>query len=138
MADLQCLLDEVSRLLEALAGVSVMDRHVQHSRAILHLDIRSEVVAQRLQHLCTAANVELTSSMRSTDRRGLQAEVSRWFSILACYHPLDSIRFGYLQLLGIHLVWHLHGVGVLSLDAANTLLRRWCAAEVGFRESDGL
>jgi len=137
MADLQCLLDEVSHLLEALAGVSVMDRHVQDSHAIFHIDIRNEVVAQRLQYLCTAANVELTQPMRSTDRPRLQAEVIRRVSILACYRPFDSIEFGYLQLLGIHLVWHLHGIGVLPTDTANKLLRHWRAAEVGVRESGG-
>ncbi|WP_325372057.1 hypothetical protein [Dokdonella sp.] len=124
-------------MLEALAGVSVMDRHVQHSQAMFHIDIRNEAVARRLQYLCTAANVELTPPMRSIDRRGLQAEVIRRFSILACYRPFDSVEFGYLQLLGIHLVWHLHGVGVLSPDAADKLLRHWRAAEVGVRGSGG-
>lgn len=66
---------------------------------------------------------------------GCAGDGIRRFSILARYSPMDSIAFGYLQLLGMQLVWHLHRVGALSPDAANTLLRRWCAAEVSARES---
>ncbi|PZQ13206.1 MAG: hypothetical protein DI564_11910 [Rhodanobacter denitrificans] len=137
MSDLHRLLEDVSHLLDALAGVSVLDRHVRESQAIFHIDIRNDVATYQLQRLCTAANVELTPAPHSKEHQELQTDNIRRFSIRANCRPFDFIDFGYLQLLGVHLVWHLHGVGVLSPDAANTRLRRWRASEVGVRASGG-
>ena len=137
MSDLHRLLEDVSYLLDALAGVSVLDRHVRDGQAIFHIDIRNEGAAYQLQRLCMAANVELIPVFHSKERQGLQVDNIRRFSIRANFRPFDFIDFGYMQLLGVHLVWHLHGTGVLSSDAANTRLRRWRASEMGARGSGG-
>lgn len=120
MSDLHRLLEDVSYLLGALAGVSVLDRHVRDSQAIFHIDIRNEVAAYQLQRLCTAANVELIPAFRSKEHQGLQVDDIRRFSIRANFRSFDFIDFDFL-----------------SPDAANTRLRRWRASEGVLAEAVG-
>ncbi|KAB8195612.1 hypothetical protein FKV24_004910 [Lysobacter maris] len=41
---------------------------------------------------------------------------------------IETIAQGHLQLLAIHLVWHLQRLGALSAEVANRRLREWGAA----------
>ncbi|SON93469.1 hypothetical protein XFF6990_10186 [Xanthomonas citri pv. fuscans] len=41
---------------------------------------------------------------------------------------LDKIPLDNWQLLGIHLVWHLYGIGVVTTHAADGLLDMWHGA----------
>lgn len=123
-------LDEVSRLLDEVVGITVLDRRIDGDDAVLGISSQSVTSTHQLQRLCTAANVALEPPLRA---RGVStdADALGHFSIHARYQGFDVIESGHLQLLGIHLVWHLHGTGSLSTEAANTLLQRWKGAQVG-------
>ena len=54
------------------------------------------------------------------------------FSLSASIQGFDPIELGYLQLLGIHLVWHLHPTDSMPAGmVADQLLQQWKGARVG-------
>ncbi|MCF7222932.1 hypothetical protein [Marilutibacter chinensis] len=121
--------DQVIRLLAMLPGVEVSSRHPVGDRVRLEIvctDIRSTVEIRRL---CMAANVAMAPVVLDPSCAGDMQHSC--FSLSADTTAMETISHGNLQLLGIHLVWHLHRRDVLPADAANLLLRGWSAAPVG-------
>jgi hypothetical protein len=51
--------------------------------------------------------------------------------VTASTQAFETMEHGYLQLLAIHLVWHLHSRGAIQAPAANELLCMWHGARVG-------
>lgn len=122
------MLDEVADLMARLRGVEVLERRQAGSTAVLEIACADTASAERFLRLCAAANVAMTPSRRpaAADHTGCPH-----FSLVADMTAFDTIQEGYLQLLAIHLVWHLHHSGTLSAAAANGLLRGWHAMPVG-------
>ena len=123
-------LNEISRLLDALPGTAVLDHRIDGNNAILEITSHGVTSAHLVQSLCEAANVAMEPPVRLHEP-GFNAETTRHFSLSANTEGFDSIGFGYLQLLGIHLVWHLHRIGEMPTETANLLLQRWNGARVG-------
>ena len=120
--------NEVSRLLEALPGIAVTSHRLDDQAAIFEILSTSGNSALTVQRLCVAANVALEPPvlLRNPMHEG---QVSLLMS--TGVERFESFEAGRLQLLGIHIVWHLHATGCMSADAANQLLARWNAARVG-------
>ena len=53
------------------------------------------------------------------------------FGLVANTAKIGEVELGQLQLLAIHLVWHLHKVGLIATSHANILLQTWRGAAVG-------
>ena len=123
-------LDEISRLLDALPGIVVLNRHIDDQNAVLEITSHGAVSTHLLQNLCEGANVALAPPLRLRDPE-LHAEINRHFSLSASTEGLELIELGYLQLLGIHLVWHLHRAGEMPAEVANRYLQQWNGAQVG-------
>jgi len=107
-----------------------LGRRIDGDTAILEIASQGVTSAHLVQSLSEAANVALEPQVRLHEA-GFSAETTRHFSLSANTEGFDVIEFGYLQLLGIHLVWHLHRVGEMPTEAANLLLQRWNGARVG-------
>jgi hypothetical protein len=120
--------NEVSRLLDALPGIAVTDHRLEGQAAIFEILSTSFSSALTVQELCLAANAALEPPVLLRDS---MHEGQRSLLLSTGVERFESIEAGRLQLLGIHIVWHLHATGALSADAANQLLLRWNAARVG-------
>lgn len=123
-------LDEISRLVDALPGINVLGRRIDGHNATIEVRSRGAKAAHLLQGLCGAANVALEPPLLFRDPE-FNSEVDRHFSLIANIGEFDLIEFGNLQLLGIHLVWHLHSAGKMPTEVANEYLQRWNGARVG-------
>lgn len=122
------LLDETCRLLALLPGIHVLDARLVGEAAQLDLACTDAGSAERVQRLCEAANVGIRAFHVGVDDAG-GARQQR-LALSARTTAIETIAQGTLQLLAIHLVWHLHCLGVLSTVTANQHLRTWSAAAV--------
>ena len=118
----------VSRLLSAFPGIAVTSDRLAGNSAVFEITSSDHASALAIQTLCVAANTALQPNVLVRDPAN---EARRSFLLSASTNKLDSMEFGYLQLLGIHIVWHLHSVGAISASAADDFLERWNAARVG-------
>lgn len=123
-------LNDISRLFDSLPGIKVLDRRIDDHSAILDIISRDVSSTNLVQSLCEATNVSLEPPVRLHES-AVSAETTWHFSLSANAQGFDLIEFGHLQLLGIHLVWHLHRVGKIPTGAANRLLQQWNGARVG-------
>ena len=106
------------------------------------------VVVQAHSRNRSAARIEFSvqevESVRALERAALGANVAiePWtkgvfelppgsYAFVASTNLRDGFKAGELQLLGIHLAWYLHKVGLLAAPQANALLKPWGAAQVG-------
>ncbi|PPU64679.1 hypothetical protein XpiCFBP4643_21810 [Xanthomonas pisi] len=122
------LLSEVRRLLGTLPDAKVVGSRISGNVAIFEIESHSANTALVVQQLCEAANVsaERIFHLRAPDPFGKTVWILR-----ASAEGFDQIIPGNLQLLGIHLVWHLYGIGEIPAQAANERLDMWYGARVG-------
>jgi hypothetical protein len=118
------LLDRVSELLGRVPGVSVHSHRLAPGIAYIEFTVATELSTHALERLALGANVGIEPWPRSTEPYVVR-------TLSAFIRERGPILYGELQLLGIHLVWYLHHIGLLSSAEANPLLRQWCALEVG-------
>lgn len=123
-------LNEVSLLHSALSGVSVRAARFDNQNGVLDVLVHGGHSAHLVKSLCEAANASLQHPVRLRDPE-LRSGETKKLLISAGIERFDSIEFGRLQLLGIHLVWHLHRTAEISAEAANELLQQWHGARVG-------
>jgi len=130
MSSVNQTLNQVSALLRSLPGVSVERQGINATSATFEVTTSSANSAHTLQTICEAANAALEPPLLLRDP-DFNSETTRTFALSVSLEPFENIRHGTLQLLGIHLVWHLHTVGALPQDAANELLHYWHGHRVG-------
>lgn len=125
MLSRETLLAHAARLLETLPGVAVISNRLTKRQATLAVVVSSNASLQALERIALGANVSIEPWPKSNEPqpsvRNITAKIRR----------RDVIERGELQLLAIHLAWHLHNTGVLTSDQVNPLLREWHAVEVG-------
>jgi hypothetical protein len=125
---------EITRLLHLLPGVSVLQCSHKSESSCFELMVGCKTSMLAIQHSSTGANISLEPWVR-------EAELGSWaerFSPILCNlsaptTPFDMIECGHLQLLGIHLLWELHRIGLITEPAANMLLEQWNGAPAGGR-----
>jgi hypothetical protein len=115
------MLESVCDLLCKIPGVTVHECRQAPDEASIEFSVQFQQSTRDLQRACEASNVSIEPW-----ERGVLVPGS--YSIRAATNAPDG--FSGLQLLGVHLAWHLHKVGILAAPEANKLLRAWNAAEV--------
>jgi len=125
-------LKQACGLLEMLPGLLIVSTELMETEATLTLSISDDSSLDQLCLLTTAANVstQKMSPNGELEQVPSQADTAR-ICLTASTAPRDTVAVGALQLLCIHLVWHLHQVGKLSTQHANSMLDRWSASRVG-------
>lgn len=121
-------LDQVCELLGRLPDVVVLRRRLIDSSAQIDVCIGKATTMDSLQHDVMSANVGMDHWLRSSGMATVAFPVHR--IITASASPMKGLDFGYLQILGIHLIWRLHRLGLLTAAQANPRLRAWNAVEV--------
>ena len=129
-------INEISKLLNTLEGVHVIDvyRTITHIR--LYLTIESFKSYHWLVYCSEAANVPFhcwckynpgSEEATKNPSSGLihQFEITNQES--------DSEEFESMNWLGAHLVWLMHNMGKIETNEANRLLELWGAAKVEVR-----
>jgi len=111
-------------MLGTLPGVEVSGSDLSAASARIEFSATG-IAVEALQRLALGANVCLEPWPSAS------ASGSVKHTLVAGTAANDTIEFGELQLLGIHLAWHLHRLGLLATPRANLLLRNWHAALVG-------
>lgn len=114
----EATLDEVLALIARMPDASVIahDWSADDARIVVEATGAS---AEALDYAAWTANIPVEVDESRPDRRVIAAS-SRKF---------DTLAHGNLQILGIHLVWHLLKVNELPRDVGLGLLCAWNAAE---------
>ena len=121
---------QVLTLLETLPGIDVLKQDINEKIATFAIRSHDAASARSLQSLCQGANAALDPPLLLRDP-DFNTDKPRQFSLSASFESFERIRHGNLQLLGIHLAWHLHAIGLLSQVSANELLYHWNGQTVG-------
>lgn len=110
-------LDEVCALIAFMPDAKVVGRDWSgdHARIVVHV---ADDAADALSHVALTANVQMEPH---------ESEVGHHVITASAVHR-DTLDHGELQILGIHLVWHLLKAGLLPQDAGERLLSAWKAA----------
>jgi hypothetical protein len=100
--------------------------------AELTLTTESGVSLAAIQRSCQGANVGITPWVRLSAADEKAERIAPVTSFLKVnVESFQGINCGYLQLLGIHLVWYMHRTGNLTAGEANELLEMWNGTRVG-------
>lgn len=118
-------LDQVCELLALLPGTTVLSSRFTDASAQIEVRVDEATTLDSLQHEVAAANLRLDPWLRPSAMK--TAVFPLHCSVTASHAPIEGLTFGYLQILGIHLVWRLHRLGLLTTAQANPRLRAWNA-----------
>ena len=123
-------LQDIVGLLGMLPGIVVTS--CERTRDVVQITfyVADGASLAALQREVEGANVALDPWIRHAFGEAVRLDAPVRHTITANCRAFDSIQFGYLQLLGIHLTWHLHRVGALTAEDANARLDRWRAVRV--------
>ena len=130
MLALNQTLDQVCSLLKQLPGVTLLRSGLGAGIANIEITHTVEATVDDLQRVTEGANVAIEPWLPAFGTAG-SIRLPAKQTLIARTDPRDSIEFGDLQLLGIHIAWHLHKAGLLTTARANNLLRQWHGATVG-------
>ena len=117
----------VNDLLGTLPGLAVSGATILDGCARIQVSATAAAI-DSLQSTSLGANVSLEPWHHPAD---VSPALPTEHLLVASTYRQDSIEFGNLQLLGIHLVWHLHSTGALDAPRANDLLRAWHGVAIG-------
>ena len=138
MLVLRQTIERVSDLLGSLPGTSLLGCNINDAEIGFEVLATDSAATKVLNELSLGANVAILPAIgESVSVGSLNPAVK--LVLVASAAERDGVAFGELQLLGIHLVWHLHEVGMLEPSRANSLLQDWGAAAVGvqlFNQAD--
>jgi hypothetical protein len=127
MSEVAKTLHDVGALLALLPGCELRGSNLRDDRAIMEFLVEHRDALDALSKISMAANAAL-------DPSGVLRNASlTWpvrLTLSPLVSPMEGIAHGNLQLVGIHLVWHLHRAGLMSGRDSNQMLRRWNAALV--------
>ncbi|WP_447941001.1 hypothetical protein [Pseudoxanthomonas mexicana] len=110
-------LDEVCALIALMPDANVVGQEWSgdHARIVVHV---AGDALEALTHAAWTANAQMEQHASELGHHVITASAV----------PRDTLDHGELQIVGIHLVWHLLKVGVLPQDAGQRLLSTWKAA----------
>jgi hypothetical protein len=117
----------VNDLLGTLPGLAVRGAKLLDGCARIQISAAAAAIGA-LQSTSLGANVSLEPWHHPAN---VSPALPTEHLLVASTSPQESIEFGNLQLLGIHLVWHLHSTGALDAPRANDLLRAWHGVGIG-------
>ena len=120
---------EVLELIGQLPSTTVEEHSLEGDVAEFSVRIGSHRSRWALQRACQGANVGIKPFVRYKIPEDGEIYPVLVCKISASAAPFEPIRYGYLQLLGIHLVWYLYHVGILEKANASNRLSRWNAVE---------
>jgi len=116
----------VCDLLGQLPGVSVQSSEELSDRTRIVIRVAGADAISAVQFIAGSANVGIEPSFRKPQQNKNVVQ-----TLEANFQKRDDLEFGELQILGIHCVWRLHKIGILSVPVANRQLLAWSAAQVG-------
>lgn len=117
------VLEHVTRLLGQVPGVLVHSYCLSRRVATIEFTVHLTASADALDQLALETNV----SIQPPRPKNLRVLPPGSYTFIASAKRLSMIEAGELQLLGIHLVWRLHRLGLLASAEANRLLKHWRA-----------
>ncbi len=120
MLDAAETLEEIANLFAQLPGVEILGYDLSDSVAMLHLRIRGADAIQAVQRLSISANVDPEPFVK-TSESGVELEQA----LIAKLQSVETLELGNLQMLGIHVIWHLHRSGLAATREANEYLTKW-------------
>ena len=130
MLALRQTLDQTCWLLQQLPEVTLLDCELGNVAARIKVTHSNEDSVHALQLISLGANVALEPWIHiSAEGDPVSLPIEQ--NLIARSGSRGLIEFGELQLLGIHLAWHLHKIGLLTTTHANSLLGSWRADTVG-------
>lgn len=109
-----------------IPGVKVLSSGILANEARIVVRVSGAETIDAIQFITGSANADIDPWIRKPEPDA-EAELT----IVASFLPRDELEFGELQIVGIHLVWRLHRIGLLQAADANRLLHKWGAVEVG-------
>jgi hypothetical protein len=121
---------EVRELIGQLPSTSVEEYSLEGQDAKIVVYVASHRSLWALQRACQGANVGITPWVRYKIPDDGEIQPAAVCKISANTAHFETIHSGYLQLLGVHLIWYLHKVGLLEKADANDRLSRWNAVKV--------
>ena len=130
MLALRQTIECVSDLLGSLPGTTFLGCNLDDAEIRFEVLATGPAATKVLNQLSLGANVAIFAAVGVREPVGSPTPAVK-FVLVASTAERDGVAFGELQLLGIHLVWHLHKVGMLELSRANSLLQGWGGAAVG-------
>jgi len=119
-------LEAVCGLASQIPGLTVLGCEEFPASARIRISATGDQAIRAVQWAAESANTSIEPWLREAD-----AVTKIEQAIVVNVHERDGLEFGELQMLGIHLVWHLHKLGILATHDANVLLREWGVALVG-------
>ncbi len=125
MTALDDIIQDVTRLAGMIPGIVVHDHEVSASGARIFVAGTDNDAIAALQFAALSANVGVKPWVKDLPS-GTRSEQT----LFAKTQLRDGLEFGELQILGIHLVWHLKSAGLLPVHEANLLLTKWGATSV--------
>jgi hypothetical protein len=127
MSDVDNTLRDVGALFALLPGCELLGSNLQDDRAIMELLMEHRDALDALSEISMAANAALEPS--AVVRNASPTWPVR-LTLSPLVSPMEGIAHGSLQLVGIHLVWHLHRAGLMTSRDSNQMLQLWNAALV--------
>jgi len=126
------MLVKTCELLGKLPGVVVLDSGYADNNSQIEILVENAASMKVIQNCCTGANVPLEPWIRLPE----QSFSIAFFQPVQCRlvaetESFELIQCGSLQILGIHLIWQLHKLGIMSKSSANILLEHLHGAPVG-------
>ncbi len=118
-------LDDIVRLANRMPGVCVTPHELSEDVVTIHVRVRGGDAVDSLQYVAFTANVRVEPWIRKPD-----VDIDLDQVLRAKRSPMEGLELGYLQGLGIHIVWRLHKQGLMPASEANTFLAAWNAERV--------
>ncbi len=119
-------LKAVCGLAGQIPNITVLSSEALTAGARISILAKGDKAIDAIQSVALYANASIEPWLREPDEN---TETEQ--TIVVSSRERAGLEFGELQMLGIHLIWHLHKLGVLSAQDANVLLRKWGAVPVG-------
>ncbi len=126
------MLVQTCQLLGKLPGVVVLDSGYADHNSQIEISVENGASMEVIQNCCMGANVPLEPWIKLPE----QLLATEYFQPVQCKlvaetESFELIQCGSLQILGIHLIWQLHKLGIMPKSSANILLEQLHGAPVG-------
>ena len=126
------MLVQTCQLLGKLSGVVVLGSGYADHNSQIEISVENPASMEVIQNCCVGANVSLDPWIRLPEQ-SISTETFQPIEcrLVAVTESFELIQCGSLQILGIHLIWQLHKLGIMSKSSADILLEQLHGAPVG-------
>jgi hypothetical protein len=118
-------LQTVCSLVSLMPGVTMLGSEIVDTGARIRFFASERYAISAVKTCAEAANATVEPWLYDVSESNPREQ-----TISAATQARDGLEHGELQMLGIHLVWHLHSLDLLPTAEANSLLEKWGAAEL--------